>query len=366
MRVGILTFHRAYNYGAVLQAYALTKVLNKDENIQCELVDYKNEYIEKTYRIFRGGSLKHPKGLIRNIRYIPRNIKVRKAFRNFRDNYLTISSESYTKDQLFQIENNYDYFITGSDQVWNSRLTGEDSAFFLDFVSDYKKKTSYAASFGSTSIDVAEVKKIGTYLSDFRFLTVREDSAKDFLSNSLGLESSVMPDPTMLLSKEEWDEVVEEPRQGQKYVLLFLMSENKNLISNAKKYADKHGLKLIFINLYSFTKIKGATILTGVSVPNWLGYIKNAECVFTNSYHGMVFSLIFNTSFYYEMLHVKNATNSRFETLLNSLGVGNRLLEKLDDIGKCDDIDFSIVNQKMRLNREAVIDRICTFYGSIN
>lgn len=137
MKVGILTFHRAINYGAVLQTFALQKVLSR--YCECEVIDYRCKYIENLYKPFNISKDRFIRSLISTIlKYRSRKIKMIKFYK-FLDNNVKLSP-SFNKSDLKNIEDNYDVFITGSDQVWNNSCAGFDKTYFLDFVSDKRKK----------------------------------------------------------------------------------------------------------------------------------------------------------------------------------------------------------------------------------
>ncbi|MFR2058366.1 MAG: polysaccharide pyruvyl transferase family protein [Oscillospiraceae bacterium] len=143
-KVGILTFHRANNYGAVLQAYALQTYL-ETIGVNAEIVDYRSAYLEKAYR---GHSLanKDIKKLLRDLSDWPIRYLKNKAFEKYRKQYLNLS-KTYLENNVIESNNMYDYFLFGSDQIWNYNLSGKDSNYLGAFVSDKKKLNSYADEF---------------------------------------------------------------------------------------------------------------------------------------------------------------------------------------------------------------------------
>lgn len=144
MRICILTFHRAQNYGAVLQAYALQKKI-EELGYTCDILDYRCEKIENSYKLF-GVKSPSPKNVVSMLLHLPFNIKKEKSFAKFRKQFLRISEEIYTRQNIANSNKEYDVFIVGSDQVWNGDLTGVDRTYFLDFVKERKTKIAYAAS----------------------------------------------------------------------------------------------------------------------------------------------------------------------------------------------------------------------------
>ena len=150
MKIGIMTFHRAINYGAVLQTYALQKYLN-DSGYDAEVIDYRCDHMENFYKILsvKNKSIKQViRGLL-NFIYV---YKKKSRFYGFLDQNVKISSKIYDKSNIGESNNEYDKFITGSDQVFNYACSQFDKNYFLEFVKNYDKKYSYAASFGMKEV----------------------------------------------------------------------------------------------------------------------------------------------------------------------------------------------------------------------
>lgn len=305
-KVGILTFHDADNLGAVLQAYALKSVIENKCGASAEIIDYKCRKITDTKYVQKGSGIKSL------IKYVPMSVyyKIkRRGFDKFRKEQLGCSERTYNKENIKETESNYDVFITGSDQVWNPECSGDDSTYVLDFVSENSKKYSYAASIGNfdiTKADIDWIKSIASYSG----VSVREKSASEQLK-SLGINAHVHADPVMLLSREEWEAVMSKPILKEKYVLVYLVLPDVNVMKKATEYAKEHNCKII-------SNKKSLEFIMHNSPGEFLSWINNADYVFTNSFHGTAFSLIFNKPLYADVEMADGSVNKRVKDLLDA------------------------------------------------
>lgn len=319
MKVGITTFHRARNYGAVLQTYALQKAL-ENLNIESDVIDYRENAIDLNYKLL---SKKSAKKFIRDIAYFPILNKKYKKIENFVNNNIKLSEKKPTNlEELKKLENDYDTFITGSDQVWNYRLTKWDEGYFLNFVSNNKKKNSYAASFGLNEIPEKEKEKYKMMLKDYNYISVREEQGTKIVKNLINNEVTQDVDPTLLIRKNEWESIAKLPKEKD-YILIFVMQKNKSIFEFAEKLAQKTNCEIIYIADSLKKRIKGKYKYT-VSPEEWLGYFINAKYVITNSFHGLAFSINLNKEFFLEMQVPPATGNSRLETLLDRFNLRDR------------------------------------------
>ena len=340
-KIAILTFSHAFNYGAVLQAYAL-KTAIQTLGFQVACVDYRSPFYPDTK--WRRKFLFLSKRAIKFLRGCPFSPMF---FYKFMKKYLQ-DTPPIMNEQLSQLNNQFDLFITGSDQVWNFAITHGDTAFLLDFVTDSKKKSSYAASFGFDYIDEAAKPVFARLLPQFTHLSVREQSGAALVKQITGKDVPVVLDPTLLLSQAHWASFAA-PIQQKGYVLLYLMNENDKIISFAKNLAQKKGLPLRCI---SFGKIKGISGF-GCTPEEFVGYFQNASYVVTNSFHGLAFSINLNKTFFVDWLPPSWPANPRLEQLLKTTGLENRLLDNLTNID--DSIDWNAVNKRLQTAREESI-----------
>lgn len=339
-KIGVLTFHNAINYGAVLQAYALEKYL-ENQGINAELIGYKNPHV------FRAPSLKgiwKGKNLVRNIYYtleFPFWYKRYKKFQAFLEG-ININDKC-SKEEWEE----YSSIIVGSDQVWNLNTTNGDFTYYLDSVENVKKY-SYASSFGTGSLDEKYHAQIRKNLKEFDMISVRENSGKKFINTLLpDKEVEVVLDPTFLLDKKQWKEILEKPRCKERYILIYQLAYSKPLIEYAERLAREKRCKLVTINGNPRQPIHGVNIMDA-GPTEWLGLFEGAEMVMTNSFHGTVFSIIFQKDFYTALLTKQAERNDRVLTLLTHLGLENRILEDGMDLSKmCEGIDYSSIEKKL-------------------
>lgn len=359
MKIGITTFHRAVNYGAILQTYALQQALKK-EKIESEVIDYRDNKIDNTYKLFYN---KSPKRIVRDVMYYTILSKRNKNFQKFIDNNITLSQKKLVNvEQLKSIENNYDKFITGSDQVFNYRLTNWDKNYFLDFVSDNSKKNSYAASFGLEEIPDSEKDEYIRLLNNFNHISVREDTGEKIVKNLTNKKATVDLDPTFLIDKEEWKKIAIKPKETN-YIILFAMQKNDSIMKIATKLAEKTGCEIIFITDSRKRRVKGKYKYS-LSPEEWLGYFLNARYIVTNSFHGLAFSIIFNKDFFLELQKPPATANSRLEKLLDIFELRNRQVinQEIKDINIC--TDWNRVNEKLKVEKEKSLNTLRNIINS--
>ncbi len=325
-KIGIITFHRAVNYGAVLQTYALQTTISKAGE-SCEIIDYRNDFLEELHNpknINKYRSILHYIYAVLKNRVKKDN---RKNFELFRTKYLKTSTIIYNKNNIVDSNSQYNIFLTGSDQVWNRNCSNFDDTYFLDFVNAENLKCSYAASIGvniETDEDRLAYKKL---LDNYKLIFVREKQAKLELK-SLGIEAEVTLDPTLLLDKNEWLKLAHKPTKFKitnKYLLVYVIVETSSIFNLAKEIAEKHGLEVVYINEMLFNK-PGITNLSYITPNEWLWLFANAEYIVTNSFHGTAFSVNFEKQFVVEPLPVKTNVNSRIYDFLDLIKLSDRIV----------------------------------------
>lgn len=324
-----MTFHRAINYGAVLQAYALRRYIKDTFDIGCDVIDYRCADIESMYG-YSGKRLSLKTGLKRMF-----SARKTKAFEDFLINEIEIG-KSVQRSMLGNEADKYDIIITGSDQVWGSPRIGKDEAYFLDFVNAPAKKASYAASMGSGEIEERFKDKYKALLEDFAFLSVREQKAGASLYKLLGRQAEVSIDPTLLLRRKEWAAVASDRFKGNRYVLIYTLTDSPSVIAAAKRIADERRLKIYNIS-DSYHSEKGIRNLRFLSPGEWVGAFMNAEYIVTNSFHGTAFAINFNVDFNTEVTGAIKKRGTRITDILRLFGLENRLIEgSRFDSGKID------------------------------
>lgn len=355
MKIGIITYHRAKNLGAMLQSYALQKTLEKYKG-KCEIIDYRNEKMEESYRVKKIRECKSLKEKVKNVLFMKKNKAFEKVRKEFNEKVQTISTKKYNKNNIKEANNDYDLFVTGSDQVWNIKLNYDDENYFLNFVEDNKKKNSYAASFGTNKIDEEQKARICNQLKTFNKISVREEEGKNFIKELTGRNSELVLDPTLLLNKYEWENMINNERiEKEKYIFVYVIAYTPTLLEFARKLGKERNCKVICFHT-SYQKYRGMKNLTKVSPQDFLNYIKNAEAVVTSSFHGMCFSINLQKEFYYELDENKVNNNSRLKTLATTLNLEDRRIIN----GKCMNniINYSEVTKKLEAERKRSIQFI--------
>lgn len=305
-KIGILTFHRADNLGAVLQAFALQNTLKDKYLKQVEIIDYRCDAVERTRGVRKEQGFK---GFIKNFLKSGYYAIKRRGFDRFRAENLEISHKVYTRNNIKESLDFYDCFIAGSDQIWNLECSSYDLTYFLDFVTACKRKFSYAASIGNYKFTEMEEKLIADHIKNLSGISVREESAKETLLDMGVGNVSVLPDPVFLLKEEEWKSVMKKRLYEGKYVLVYLIQEDVNVLKCAEEYARKNGFKLI-------NNKKSLEFILHNSPDEFLSWVYYSECVFTNSFHGTAFSLIFGKDLGADIELKNGGINSRVYELL--------------------------------------------------
>lgn len=336
-KIGILTFNRAINYGAVLQAFALKNAINKYRNT--EIINYKNEKIENVYSLSSKNILK---SILKRIQFSKKN----KRFYKFIDENAT--QKIYDKDNFNTVEEDFDKIVVGSDQVWNFTCSGADTVYLLDGVSENVKKYSYAASFGVQELPKDQVSLFEKNLSKFANLAVREETGKRILKEQLQLESTVVLDPTLLLDKEKWSQALNISKAKKRYILTYFLDGDDELKEIANAVSKKTGLPIY--NITTSTKsFFGDKVIKKAGPKEWVEYLYNAEFVVTSSFHGTAFAINFEKQFY---TYAKNNRASRIVDLLSSLGIESRRISNADDVDLSKQINYGQVNEKLNGERK--------------
>lgn len=331
MKIGILTFHRAINYGAVLQCYALYDTLRcRGHNV--EVIDFRPPYIEKYREVFNLNSSRSIIGKTRNIvKGFILGSKKREAIRNF-DDFLSLLKFSTVVKTAHDISVlNYDIIVSGSDQVFNKRITGGkfEDLYWGHFEHPNSKFISYAASYGELVSFPQMDDVLKEMFSKMDAVSVREQKFASYLCG-IGINAHVCVDPTILAKRQLFVELAETPPIDEPYILVYALKDREKVISWSRKIQDKTNLKIVVLggNVSIKTRYNGNVFLVqGVSPKVFLGYFKNATYIVNASFHGTVFSTLFHKNFY--SLSVGNS--GRYRQYLEAVGLPERFLSFEDD-----------------------------------
>ncbi len=266
----------------------------------------------------------------------------------------------YEKNEFHLLIDDYDYFITGSDQVWN--LTWYFSPFFLDFVPSNKKKLSYAASVGLTNLTNEQLSLFKNSLINYSAVSVREQSSVNLLKDISPVPVVWTLDPTLLLCKEEWDKVSADKLVQGDYVFCYFLGNSKKQRNLAKEYAKRKKLKLVNIpyihNIYSKTDTYFADIkLFDIGPKEFISLIKHAKFIFTDSFHAMLFSGIYQKQYIVFHREGRKEMGTRINTLSALYKAEERFCdsyekENIDYISSLTDIDYSRDLNELEMMKE--------------
>lgn len=325
MKIAFITLSCAYNYGAVLQAYAMWKYLQNLGN-ETVLIDYITEryQVEAKDHVFKVGGRWAGNAFMRMIwktTYYKIERKVQQHFKDFLRKNTRLTPTYYNNEELIEKPVQADLFISGSDQIWNTDFSLDkkpDKPYFLDFAAEDKPRLAYASSFGKNRLG-EEKKEIKKYLEKFQAIGVREKSAIKII-DELGLKAEIVADPTLLCSREEWSGMAAGRMEEKKYLLLFQIHPKKELLELGRKLAKEKGLSLVIVspNPLDRKKMYKWKVRYLPKVEEWLSYFKFAEFVLTDSFHATVFSTIFEKQF---LTYAQNKYNSRITGYLSVLGL---------------------------------------------
>jgi len=360
MRIGLLTLPFNNNYGGFLQAYALMTVL-KQMGHDVELIYRRaNKPAVKQRVIYSLKTivkilLRMPHGAL--IMNNERDLKIQgRNMISFVEKYITPRTKPlYSSKQMKkECEGRYDIVVVGSDQVWRPIYVSQIEDFFFEFITDpHVKKISYAASFGTanpeyTDVEIQRCKKL---IADFAAVSVREKSGLDTIKN-FGWKTQIPPqvvlDPTFLLSKESYDDIVSNKKSlvPKKRICCYILDDSSIVDDIIRKIESS--LNLPSFNIVDDKKDNNSK----PSIEDWLDNIKNSRFVMTDSFHGMVFSIIFNTPFAVFINRSRGA--DRFDSLLSQLGLEDRICANVEDVEHVmsTPIIWDKVNQKLSSLKE--------------
>ena len=327
MTIRIITCHHVYNHGALLQAYALSEFL-KGEGHDVSIIDYRPSYLDGHFKLWRSDPRYNRIGLgwayvLAKLPGRIRSLKRKKAFDAFFDRYMPVTDCIYhSVGELRANPPEADLYIAGSDQIWNTDFkNGIDPAFYLDFGDC--RKISYAASFATHSLHEGTENFVKEMLGNFTDISIREQSGLNILNN-LGYHGTVVVDPVFLLNKDPWDLIASEDSKNEDYILIYDFERNPVIRELALRYSKLKHCKIYSIGPYRIDYADKCYINYGPDA--FVGLIKNAKCVLSNSFHGSAFSMIYNTPFF--VINRNDGLNSRMHDLLSHYNLIERLVNK--------------------------------------
>lgn len=338
MNVGIITFHCSYNFGSALQAFAMQTAAQKLGHTSA-LIDYRSADFDQ-YRLLQ---LKHPKSLLRTCLHLRSYMNRMKSFHAFWKKYykLTKSYDYINESGLDNLGSEFDFFVCGSDQIWNLDCTGGAvEPFFLSFAGN-KRRIAYAPSLAHTSFkpENFDKEKVAGLLSKFDYISVREEETVPLFQPLVDKPIEVVLDPTLLLNAGDYAEMTSRTVLEGDYIFMYLLRECPELIESTVAMANATGMKVAYISEKNLD-IPNSFNLFGVGPEEFVSLIAHASLILANSFHATVFSVLFHKPF---RVFATDNSGARMRDLLGNIGLSSRCTDAMCavDIDPCDwgDVD---------------------------
>ncbi|MPL94965.1 hypothetical protein SDC9_41128 [bioreactor metagenome] len=340
MKIGIITRHHMYHHGAILQAYSLQNIL-ENMGYVVEMIDFRHVSYERANWViaFQPFSLIRTVSFTHFLKYsltrigwgclnIDRHILRGTYYQIFIKKWMHYSPKTYhTHEELVESPPIYDVYITGSDQIWkiNRELGGLDRSFFLDFAPANSLRIAYAASFGRQKLTEPYPEIMQELLKNIDYISIREKSSIPFIQSLTNKDVRHVLDPALLQDSSAWDIVAKNPIVTGDYLFVYSVTWDKNLADFARKVTKVTGLRMVCVG----PDYSGIGIRNAVAGPEeFIGYVKNATLIVTDSFHGTVFSLLYRKLFY---TYPPTGEETRIIDLLELVHLENRIISSASD-----------------------------------
>lgn len=352
-KIGILTFHCAHNYGAVLQTYA-TQMLLMQAGHEVEVIDYRPDCLVKPFKRFDASRLVG-KDVVSTLRHIvsetllvPARLKRYSSFERFISGKLHLSERVTEPSELER----YGSVLIGSDQVWNRKITG--GAFDPMYFGGDPSKTRYiadAVSMESDSISAEDAEYIKGKLGNFAAVSVRESQLAGLLREKCGAEVEHIQDPVIQVNPKVWDDLAAPSGKARPYILVYRLRDHESINPFVSRLASDLNADIVEVNPFPDGR-KLFRSRQSESVEGFLGLIKGAACVVTTSYHAVLFSAIFSRPFY--CFRFGAGQDTRQSSFLASVGLEDRMLPLGAQVPQDKGCDFSQASERLeQMRRES-------------
>lgn len=345
MKIGILTFHCAHNFGAVLQCYALQKTL-KSMGHEVFIIDYRPDYLINPYKVFSFQRIKSKNPikivgkLIIELLSIKARVRKDKGFKKFINSLFQLYPISQLSDQ-----SDFDLFVFGSDQIWNPKFNNNKlDPIFLGSspIFSHTPKIAYAASMGRKElVDKNMESEFIQGIKTFKAISVREKSLQEYIEKLTGTKSTTVIDPTLLLPSIKYENLIGERLIKENYIFIYQVGKSEELTNNISYLKRKFQKKIINISPSGRIHLHQGKELKYTPY-DFLNLIKYADFILTTSFHGTVFSCIFQKDFY--TFNVNENVDDRSKNLLKSLSLEERMINKVSKVNQSNHIDYNQVN----------------------
>ena len=340
-----VTTHRATNYGAALQAYALQQ-FQQSLGIKNQLLQLPPVVLRANYHSLRSiliSAFRHLYAILHR----SDASSLKRKFQAFAEQFFITTSQYANQEELGKNPPKADFFVCGSDQVFSLR-SPQSYARLMRFVPQGQAKFSYAASLGEYDWTVEEENEFASVLNTFSDISVREEYAKDYLSKLTDKPIRVNMDPVFLLESTRFSEIAIKPACDEPYILVYPLLSNDAMQELINKAKATLGYKTVLVRVSNSTKYQCDEYVFDAGPREFLGLISNATAIITTSFHGTAFSIIYNKPFY---VMTKNYKSQRITDLLRACHLEDRHFSKGDSVNF--DVDFEFANEKIVIEREA-------------
>lgn len=348
-KIGILTLSASDNCGSLLQAYALKEIICSRYKKDVDVINFESIRSKQVYNFFSKGWWKHPKRALFMFRNLWSIRRQKNDYHKFRTEYLSLTKDKVSSYQkIKKLDVVYDIIIVGSDQVWNINMFDFDKAFLLPWFST-AKKIAYAPSLGSTTeVPLQYEKEFKKWISDFDYISVRENSGKKTLESLISRTVDVVADPTLLLDKEKWNELAGNRIIEHDYIFYYSWSYSDDNLNNiVRKFSKDVGLQVYVINPSKWYKHRADeydfALYTKSGPIAFLNLMKYAKFVFVQSFHGAVFANVFSKNF--AILCESEQLDFRINSIVNYFNEQYKVVRSYEEL----DVAFNLkINQSSK------------------
>ncbi|MBR4989173.1 MAG: polysaccharide pyruvyl transferase family protein [Bacteroidaceae bacterium] len=348
-KVAFLTIHVGFNFGSVLQSIA-TKRIIESLGYSPILINYIPDRV--TYARYFNRMFSGIIPFVKKAINLPNFIRNNRVYGSYLSKYCTLSSPIYDKDDFAKKCPLADFYVTGSDQVWNSKHNeGFNDRYYFAQLPKEAVRVSFASSIGETSLSEEHTKKIRELLSNYKAISVREESAKKLIED-MGLQATHLLDPTFMLKREEWKDYMNPRIVNEDYLLIYTpynTVDKKAIFDTARAIAKEKGLKIVTFSWnWQNDKMADRTIKYA-SPGDFLSLMYHADYVVTNSFHGTAFSVNLNKQF---CVFMPSAFSTRISSIIELCGLQDRMVSENISIEQLQEqIDYTTVNGRLDTER---------------
>ena len=332
-KVATMTFSYSQNLGCLLQMYALQDYI-KQLGYECQCIRFK-EFDNHPFETIKG----IPDGLS-DILYYGKSKEKNRKINDYRNKYIDFTDKTYqNSDEMGELNDQYDIFVAGSDQIWNVHK-GIIEEFFLPFVKSDKKKIAYAASFGLSKLPDEYRDPVKERIKSFNAISIRESSGVKIVEDLLEETVPQTIDPVFLLNRDKWETLCPERRIEDKYIFVYPTQISKELKSIVKQAKEKLNCKVY--SLFYFWGVD--KVIKDADPLDFINYIRYAELVVGSSFHATAFAIIFEKNL---RVIPHSSTGARVVNLLTDLGLQEKCLPAAGESLKIDPIDYTEANKQL-------------------